>query len=115
VTAFAALPVIPAYSISKAAAFNLTQSLRALLAGQGVSVHAVLAGPVDTDMSRDLDIPKASPESVARAILDGLHNGEEDIFPDPMAQSMAESWRSSAAKALERQFAALLDAQPVTP
>ncbi len=115
VTAFAALPVIPAYSISKAAVFNLTQSLRALLAGQGVSVHAVLAGPVDTDMSRDLDIPKASPESVARAILDGLQNGEEDIFPDPMSQSMAESWRSSAAKALERQFAALLDAQPVTP
>jgi short-subunit dehydrogenase len=115
VTAFAALPVIPAYSISKAAAFNLTQSLRALLAGQGVSVHAVLAGPVDTDMSRDLDIPKASPESVARAILDGVQNGEEDIFPDPMAQSMAESWRNGAAKALERQFAALLDAQPVTP
>jgi NAD(P)-dependent dehydrogenase (short-subunit alcohol dehydrogenase family) len=115
VTAFAAMPIIPAYSISKAAAFNLTQSLRALLAGQGVSVHAVLAGPVDTDMSRDLDIPKASPESVARAILDGVQNGEEDIFPDPMAQSMAESWRSGAAKALERQFAALLDAQPVTP
>lgn len=114
VTAFAALPVIPAYSISKAAVFNLTQSLRALLAGRGVSVHAVLAGPVDTDMSRDLDIPKASPESVARAILDGLQIGEEDIFPDPMAQSMAESWRSSAAKALERQFAALVNAHPVT-
>jgi NAD(P)-dependent dehydrogenase (short-subunit alcohol dehydrogenase family) len=29
VNAFAALPLIPAYSISKAAAFNLTQSLRA--------------------------------------------------------------------------------------
>jgi len=115
VTAFAALPVIPAYSISKAAVFNLTQSLRALLAGQGVSVHAVLAGPVDTDMSRDLDIPKASPESVARAILDGVQNGEEDIFPDPMSQSMAEGWRNGVAKALERQFAALLDAQPVTP
>ncbi|MCV7172199.1 SDR family NAD(P)-dependent oxidoreductase [Mycobacterium manitobense] len=115
VTALAALPVIPAYSISKAAVFNLTQSLRALLAGQGVSVHAVLAGPVDTDMSRDLDIPKASPESVARAIVDGLQIGEEDIFPDPMSQSMAESWRSSAAKGLERQFAALVNAQPVTP
>src|SRR5215472_7433601 len=38
----AALPVIPSYSISKAAAFNLTQSLRALLASQGVSVHAVV-------------------------------------------------------------------------
>jgi hypothetical protein len=62
-----------------------------------------------------VDIPKTSPESVAGAIFDGVQSGEEDIFPDPMAQSMAESWRSGAAKALERQFAALLDAAPVTP
>src|SRR5262245_32549104 len=34
--ALAALPMIPAYSISKAAAFNMTQSMRALLAGDGV-------------------------------------------------------------------------------
>ncbi len=70
-------------------------------------VHAVLPGPVDTDMSRDADIPKASPESVARAIFDGVEKDEEDIFPDPMSESMAESWRSGAAKALERQLAAL--------
>jgi len=110
IAAFASLPVMSAYSISKAAAFSLSQSLRALLAGQGVSVHAVLAGPVDTDMTRGLDIPKASPESVARAIFDGVQNGDEDIFPDPMSESMAESWRSGAAKALERQNAALLQA-----
>jgi NAD(P)-dependent dehydrogenase (short-subunit alcohol dehydrogenase family) len=108
VTAFAALPLIPAYSISKAAAFSLSQSLRALLAGRGVRVHAVLTGPVDTDMSRGLDIPKASPESVARAIFDGVARGEEDIFPDPMSESMAQSWRSGAVKALERQYAALV-------
>ena len=53
------------------------QSLRALLAGRGVRVHAVLTGPVDTDMSRGLDIAKASPESVARAIFDGVEKGEE--------------------------------------
>lgn len=64
-------------------AFNLTQAQRALLAGRGVTVHAVVAGPVDTDMSRDLDIPKASPQSVARAILDAVDNGEQDIFPRP--------------------------------
>jgi NAD(P)-dependent dehydrogenase (short-subunit alcohol dehydrogenase family) len=114
-TAFAALPLIPAYSISKAAAFALTQSLRALLAARGVSVHAVIAGPVDTDMSRALDIPKASPQSVAGAIYDGVDNGEEDIFPDPKSASMADNWRSSAAKALERQYAALVDTAPVTP
>jgi NAD(P)-dependent dehydrogenase (short-subunit alcohol dehydrogenase family) len=113
VAAFAAIPVIPAYSVSKAAAFSLSQSLRALLAGQGVSVHAVMTGPVDTDMSRGLDIPKASPESVARGIFEGVERGEEEIFPDPMSESMAEGWRSGPAKALERQNAALLAAAPV--
>jgi hypothetical protein len=78
-----------------------------------VSVHAVLTGPVDTEMSRGVDIPKASPRSVARAIFDGVEQGHDDIFPDPMSQSLAESWRSGAAKALERQYAALIDAQPV--
>ena len=114
IAAFAPVPIVPAYSISKAAAFSLSQSLRALLAGRGVSVHAVMAGPVDTDMSRGFDVPKVSPEFVARAIFDGVEKGEEDIFPDPMSESIAESWRSGAAKALERQFAGLVEAVPVT-
>jgi NAD(P)-dependent dehydrogenase (short-subunit alcohol dehydrogenase family) len=107
--AFAPLPLTPAYSISKAATFSLTQSLRALLAGRGVRVHAVLTGPTDTDMTRGFDIPKASPESVARAIFDGVDNGEEDIFPDPMSQSVAEGWRAGMGKALERQYAAIAE------
>jgi NAD(P)-dependent dehydrogenase (short-subunit alcohol dehydrogenase family) len=113
-TAFAALPLVPAYSISKAAAFALSQSWRALLAGRGVSVHAVIAGPVDTDMTRGFDIPKASPESVARGIFDGVENGDEDIFPDPASETMADSWRTGAAKALERRYAAPVRAEPVT-
>jgi len=111
--ALASLPIIPAYSISKAASFSLSQSLRALLAGQGVSVHSVMTGPTDTDMSRGLDVPKASPQSVAQAIFEGVENGEEDIFPDPMSQSMAESWRGGTAKAMERQNASLVAADQV--
>jgi NAD(P)-dependent dehydrogenase (short-subunit alcohol dehydrogenase family) len=113
VAALAALPFTPTYSISKAAALNLTQALRALLAARGVQVHAVLAGPIDTEMTRYLDIPKASPQSVAREIFDGVENGEEEIFPDPLSASMAEGWRGGTAKALERQFAALIDVAPV--
>jgi NAD(P)-dependent dehydrogenase (short-subunit alcohol dehydrogenase family) len=108
--AFAPIPVVPAYSLSKAATFSLSQSLRALLAGRGVSVHAVLAGPVDTEMSQELDVPKASAESVARAIFDGVQKGDEDIFPDPTSESMAQVWHDSAAKVLERQFAAFVAA-----
>ena len=106
VMALAPLPLTPAYAISKAAAFNLTQSLRALLAGRGVRVHAVLTGPTDTDMTRGFEIPKASAEAVARAIFDGVENGEEDIFPDPMTQPLAEPWRTGVVKAMERQNAA---------
>jgi hypothetical protein len=65
-------------------------------------------------MSRGLDIPKSSAEAVARGILDGVERGEEDIFPDPMSASMAESWRTGAAKALERESAAFVQAEPVT-
>jgi NAD(P)-dependent dehydrogenase (short-subunit alcohol dehydrogenase family) len=114
IAALAPIPLTPAYSVSKAAAFSLAQSLRMLLAGHGVRMHAVLSGPVDTDMVRDLDVPKSSPESVARAIFDGIDDGEEDIFPDPFSQALADGWRTGVAKALERQNAALLNAAPVT-
>ncbi|MBV9323895.1 MAG: SDR family NAD(P)-dependent oxidoreductase [Chloroflexi bacterium] len=113
VGAVAAIPVLPAYSISKAAMLSLTQSLRALLAGQGVSVFAVMPGPIDTDMVRDLDVPKTPPEDVARATLDGLAQGDEDIFPDPMSQLLAEGWRAGVVKALERQNAALVTTEPL--
>lgn len=112
VNALAPLPIIPAYSISKAAAFNFTQSLRVLLAERGVTVHAVLTGPVDTDMTRGFDIPKTAPESVARAVFDGVEHGQEDIFPDPLSASIAPNWDSGAAKTLERQYAALAMPQP---
>jgi len=38
-------------------------------------------------------------------IFDGLDRGEEEIFPDPVSQSIAEGWRDGVAKALERQNA----------
>jgi NAD(P)-dependent dehydrogenase (short-subunit alcohol dehydrogenase family) len=103
----APLPMIPAYSVSKAAAFSLTQSLRTLLAAQGIRVHAVLTGPTDTDMTAGFDIPKAPAQAVAQAIFDGVGRGEEDIFPDPLAGTVADAWRGGAVKALEGQFAAL--------
>ena len=111
--AVAAVPVLPSYSVSKAAALSLTQSLRALLAGQGVSVFAVLPGPIDTDMVRDLDLPKAAPVDVARSTLDAVARGDEDIFPDPMSGPLADGWRAGVVKALERQNAALVMAESI--
>ena len=46
--------------------------------------------------------------SVAQGIFDGVDEGEDDIFPDPMSQLIARGWRSGATKALERRYAELL-------
>ena len=56
-------------------------------------------------MTRGSDVPKASAESVARAIFDAVDNGEEEIFPDPASAPLAARWRDSIAKLLERQLA----------
>ena len=110
--ALAPMPVIPAYSISKAAAHSMTQSLRLFLSRDGVTVHAVFLGPIDTDMNRGFDIPKASPGSAAAGILDGLERGEDDIFPDPASRPLAEGFRSGVGKVLEREMGAYLPAAP---
>lgn len=106
--ALASVPGMAGYSASKAAALALTQTLRLQLAAQGVRVHAVLAGPVDTDMVRSLDIPKAAPSAVAAAILDGVAAGDDDIFPDPLSATLAEGWPAGPVKLLERGNAALV-------
>ncbi|TDW17817.1 SDR family NAD(P)-dependent oxidoreductase [Kribbella kalugense] len=105
--ALAAVPLDPTYAISKAAAFSLTQSLRAAFASKGVSVYAALPGPVDTAMGPPVDIPKATPQYVAEAILTAVEKGDEDIFPDPTSDSIADGWHNGVAKSLEIQFATL--------
>jgi NAD(P)-dependent dehydrogenase (short-subunit alcohol dehydrogenase family) len=115
--ALASMPLTPAYSSSKAAAFSMTQALRAQLGGRGVAVYAVFPGPVDTEMTRDVEIAKSSAADVARAILAAVEAGEEDIFPDPMSRKVSDTWRSSPIKELERQFAAFAEhaSQVTTP
>jgi NAD(P)-dependent dehydrogenase (short-subunit alcohol dehydrogenase family) len=100
------VPFFPTYSASKAALHSLTQAARILLAPQSTSVFGVYAGPVDTDMARDVALPKSAPRDVAFAILDGIEAGQEDIFPDPFAVEFGRQFGSSP-KASERQMAAL--------
>lgn len=105
--ALAPLPGFTSYAASKAAAFSLTKTLRAAHAGR-VRFHAVLAGPVETDMTRGLPVPKASPDAVAGAILDAVEKEEDDIFPDPATAPLAAAWAAGPDKLLEHQFAQLV-------
>ena len=103
------VPFLPTYSASKAALHSLTQAARILLSAQGTTVFGVYAGPVDTDMVRELPLPKTSARDVAFAILDGIEAGREDIFPDPFAQSFGREFEASP-KTTERQTAAMVAA-----
>jgi NAD(P)-dependent dehydrogenase (short-subunit alcohol dehydrogenase family) len=97
-------PFIPTYSASKAALHSLTQAARFLLGAQGTAVFGVYPGPVDTDMSRDAPLAKASPRDVAFAILDGIEAGQADIFPDSAGADFGRQFESSP-KTAERQMA----------
>lgn len=93
------------YSATKAAVHSLTQSTREALHGQGTRVVGVYPGPVETEMAREFTFPKASASSVANAILDGLEQGLEEIYPDPLAQEFGAAYAVSP-KSLEGRMAA---------
>jgi NAD(P)-dependent dehydrogenase (short-subunit alcohol dehydrogenase family) len=99
-------PPVLTYSSSKAALHSLTQSTRLLLRGQGTFVVGVYPGPVDTDMAAEFTVPKASAASAAHAILDGLEQGLEEIYPDPFATEYGGTYAVNP-KALEGRIAAL--------
>src|SRR5260370_32246597 len=70
--ALAPVPGIPGYSISKAAALNMTQPLRALLAGPSVSLHAGFLGPLDTDINPRFHIPNPPTQLAPRGLFHAL-------------------------------------------
>jgi NAD(P)-dependent dehydrogenase (short-subunit alcohol dehydrogenase family) len=91
--------------ISKAVLFNMTQSLRALLAGQGVTVRAVVLGPVDTDMNRGFE-PRPSPRRRASSM--GWKKRRRNLSRPrvPVHRRGLAHWRSQGARAPVRSFRA---------
>jgi NAD(P)-dependent dehydrogenase (short-subunit alcohol dehydrogenase family) len=70
------------YSVTKAAAWALTNGLRNELRDQGTLVMAVHAGYIDTEMTTAIDAPKARPEDIAARVIEGLRAGSEEVLTD---------------------------------
>jgi len=102
-----ALPLMGSLCASKAAGLRLTEGVRAELDANNTLVMAVMPGAVDTDMSRDFPPPKMPPAEVARAIIDGIIAGHEEIFPGEMASGLREGLKADP-KAIEKELAGYL-------
>ena len=101
------VPVFSSYSASKAALYSLTQGVRAQLAAQGTRVIGVFPGPVDTAMSTEVPLAKVAPLAVARATLDAITQGLEEVYPDPVSQRVFAPLQAPL-KDVEQQFAGML-------
>jgi NAD(P)-dependent dehydrogenase (short-subunit alcohol dehydrogenase family) len=88
VLSWLSLPTSATYSISKAAAWALTNGLRNELRDQGTLVVAVHAGLIDTDMAKHHAAPKARPEDIAQRAIEALQNGDEEVLADGTSQQV---------------------------
>lgn len=89
-------PDTSAYSVTKAAAWALTNGLRIELREQGTQVVGVHAGYIDTDMVRGVDAPKSSPQAIAAAVLAGIEAGDQEVLADETSRNVKSALAASA-------------------
>lgn len=102
--ALSSYPAHGTFSASKAAACSLSLALRAEMLRAGIRVLNVFPGPLDDEWNQLVMPPKLAPAALARAIVDGLRAGVEDLYPGDVAQEWFARWRDNP-KALERELA----------
>jgi NAD(P)-dependent dehydrogenase (short-subunit alcohol dehydrogenase family)/uncharacterized OB-fold protein len=103
ISALSALPSHGTFSASKAAAFALSQNLRAEMRHAGIRVVNVFPGPIDDEWNQLVPPPKLGAAALAKAIVSALRDGVEDIYPGDVAQDIITRWRESQ-KVLEREM-----------
>lgn len=97
VLSWLSLPRTPIYSMSKAAAWALTNGLRNELRSQGTLVVAVHAGLIETDMGRELDGPKSKPEDIAQRVIEGLLKGDQEVLTDDISKQVKAGFALASA------------------
>lgn len=87
-------PLLGVYGSTKSAAWALTNGLRHELRGQGTLVTGLHMGFVDTDLTRGIEMPKSTPESVVKQALDALEAGAEEVLADEATRQVKGSLAS---------------------
>lgn len=95
-------PMLATYAATKAAAWSLTNALRIEMEGQGTQVLGVHAGFIDTDMVRDLDVPKTTPGAVVAEVLAALERGDKQVMVDDISRMVHKGLSADPAVYLGR-------------
>ena len=74
-----------AYSATKAALWQATNTQRITLAPEGVHVASLHLGYADTPMTKDVEAPKLDPADVVRSAYDGIEAGSYEILADELS------------------------------
>jgi NAD(P)-dependent dehydrogenase (short-subunit alcohol dehydrogenase family) len=98
VVGLSAVPLMAAYSGSKAALHSITQSLRGTLEKYNITVIGIYPGPIETDLAKPVPYEKVTPEYAAVNIVKGIAEGQTYIFPDPMSQQVELLWSTDNRK-----------------
>ena len=92
------------YSVSKAALWSATDSMRLELGPRGVQVVGVYMGYVDTDMTSGVEAPKSAPADVVRQVLDGIEAGALEVMADDLSRAV----RDGLGQPVDERYAAFL-------
>jgi NAD(P)-dependent dehydrogenase (short-subunit alcohol dehydrogenase family)/uncharacterized OB-fold protein len=92
-----------AFAASQAAAYSLSQCLRAEFRDSGLRVMNLFTGPTEDDWFQLLPPPKVLPQAIARELVKGLQAGLEDVWCGDIAKDVRERFRRDP-KVLEREL-----------
>ena len=101
VVSFINSPVFSAYSVSKTAAWGLTNALRNELGPEGTQVLALQVGFIDTDLVQGCDIAETVPEVVAARAFDALESDASEVMADEGSQQVKARLSAISAPYLE--------------
>jgi NAD(P)-dependent dehydrogenase (short-subunit alcohol dehydrogenase family) len=104
VLSWLSLPDTGAYCASKAAAWSMTNALRAELADRGIVVTGLHVGLMDTDMAAGDDAPKVDPAEVAVLAVDAIAAGAYEVLADDVSRRV-QAGLSGGVPGLYSQFA----------
>ncbi len=88
VSSWISSPALAAYGGSKSAAWGLTNAVRNELREQGTQVLALHVGFVDTELTRDIALPKLAPATVVERGYAALEAGADEVMIDELTQAV---------------------------